>query len=174
MAGIEWTGRKCYWQEEREKVGNGRAEGSPATGDGGRAAASLIPDIDDLGSGFLLEPDARSHLWKLRLERSYVGGLHVNSLHAADLQWCVSFRCYSKVSYIYTYIHSFSDSFSIQVITEYWVGFPMLNSRSLWVIYSIYNGVYVNAKLPIHPYPPSFPLGNHKFASEISESVSVL
>ena len=32
----------------------GRAEGSPAVGDGGQAAISLMPDIDGTGSGSLL------------------------------------------------------------------------------------------------------------------------
>ena len=33
--------------EEREEVGDGRAEGSPpAIGDGGQAAISLTPDVD--------------------------------------------------------------------------------------------------------------------------------
>ena len=32
--------------EEEEEVGDGRAEGSSATGDGGQAATSLMPDID--------------------------------------------------------------------------------------------------------------------------------
>ena len=68
MAGIEWTGRKCYWQEEGEKVGNGRAEGLSVTGDGAQAATSLTPDVDGIGSGFLLEPDTHSHLWKLQIE----------------------------------------------------------------------------------------------------------
>ena len=37
-----------------------------------------------------------------------------------DLRYGASFRCIPKsVSYTYTYIHSFSDSFSIQVVTEY-------------------------------------------------------
>ena len=43
-------------------MGDGRAEGSPAIGDGERAAMSLMPDIDGTGSGSLLELDARSHL----------------------------------------------------------------------------------------------------------------
>ena len=43
-------------------VGNGRAEGSSAIGDGGQAATSLMSDIDGPGSGAMLEPDARSHL----------------------------------------------------------------------------------------------------------------
>ena len=38
-----------------------------------------------------------------------------------DLQYCVSFRCTAKwIGYTYTYICSFSDSFPILVITEYW------------------------------------------------------
>ena len=43
-------------------MGNGRAEGSSATGDRGQAAASLVSDIDGPGSGSMLEPAARSHL----------------------------------------------------------------------------------------------------------------
>ena len=34
--------------EEREEVGDGRAEGSSATGDGGQAAISLTPDVDGM------------------------------------------------------------------------------------------------------------------------------
>ena len=45
-AGIEWTGKKSYCLEEGEEVGDGRAEGSSAIGDGGQAAMSLTPDID--------------------------------------------------------------------------------------------------------------------------------
>ena len=37
-------------------------------------------------------------------------------------------------SVIYTPIHSFLDFFPIQVITEYWVGFPALYSRFLLAI----------------------------------------
>ena len=36
-------------------MGNGRAEGSSATGDGGQAAVSLTPDVDGTGSGSLLD-----------------------------------------------------------------------------------------------------------------------
>ena len=43
-------------------MGDGRAEGSSAIGDGGQAAISLTPDIDGTGSGSLLEPDARSQI----------------------------------------------------------------------------------------------------------------
>ena len=43
-------------------MGDGRDEGSSATGDGGQAAMSLMPDADGTGSISLLEPHARSHL----------------------------------------------------------------------------------------------------------------
>ena len=43
-------------------MGNGRAEGSSATGDGGQAAVSLTPDVDGTGSGSLLEPNVCSYL----------------------------------------------------------------------------------------------------------------
>ena len=43
-------------------MGEGGAEGSSLTGDGGRAAISLPPDADGTGSGSLLEPDARLRL----------------------------------------------------------------------------------------------------------------
>ena len=61
-----------------------------------------------------------------------------------DLQCCVSFRGTAKwFSYTYTYICSFSDSFSIEVITECWVEFPALYSRPLLGIYFIYSSVYM-------------------------------
>ena len=41
-------------------VGDGRAEGSSAFGDGGQAAVSLSPD--GTGSGSLLESDAQLYL----------------------------------------------------------------------------------------------------------------
>ena len=70
------------------------------------------------------------------------------------LHCCVSFRCIAKsFSYIYTYIYSFSDSFPIQVITEYWIEFLVLYSRSLLIIYYIYQCIYVNPNLLIYPTP---------------------
>ena len=36
-------------------MGDGRAEGSSAIGDGGQAVMSLLPDADGRGSGSLLE-----------------------------------------------------------------------------------------------------------------------
>ena len=43
-------------------MGDGRAEGLSAIGDGGRAAISLTPDMGGTESGSLLEPDAHLHL----------------------------------------------------------------------------------------------------------------
>ena len=43
-------------------MGDGRAEGSSAIGDGGQAAISLMPDADGIGSDSLLGPDAHLHL----------------------------------------------------------------------------------------------------------------
>ena len=36
-------------------MGDGRAEGPSAIGDGGQAAVSLMPDVDGTGSGSLLD-----------------------------------------------------------------------------------------------------------------------
>ena len=43
-------------------MGHGKAEGSLATGDRGKASISLMPDADGTGSGALVEPDACSCL----------------------------------------------------------------------------------------------------------------
>ena len=43
-------------------MGDGRAKGSSAIGDGGRAAISLMPHADGTGADTLLESDACSHL----------------------------------------------------------------------------------------------------------------
>ena len=42
------------WRE-REGVGDDRAEGSSAMGNGGQPAISLMPDVDGTGSGSLLD-----------------------------------------------------------------------------------------------------------------------
>ena len=62
-----------------------------------------------------------------------------------DLQCCVSFSCTATwFSYTHTYIHSFSDSFPIYVITENWAGYPVQYSRFLLVICLIYSSVCVS------------------------------
>ena len=55
----------------------------------------------------------------------------------------MSFRCTKWISYTYTYIQSFLDSFPIWVIKEYRVEFSVLYSRFLLVIYFIYSSVYM-------------------------------
>ena len=48
----------------------------------------------------------------------------------------ISFKCTgNRFSFIYTCIHSFSDYLPIQIITEYWVQVPVLQSRSSLIIY---------------------------------------
>ena len=46
-------------------MGDGRAEGSSATGDGGQAGVSLMPDIDGTGSGSLVDSILSTLLKKL-------------------------------------------------------------------------------------------------------------
>ena len=92
-----------------------------------------------------------------------------------DLQCFASFRYTTKwISYTYTYAHSFLDSFPIKAITEYWIEFPVLYSRNLFVIYFIYSSVYMSLPIsqfiPPHPVPP----GNQKFIFYICNSISVL
>ena len=53
-AGILWTDKMIYWLEEGEEMGDGRADGSSAAGDGGQAAISLTSDIDGIRSGSFL------------------------------------------------------------------------------------------------------------------------
>ena len=46
------------------------------------------------------------------------------------------FHCTTKeISYTSTYIHSYLEPFPIEVITKYWVEFPVLSYRSLLVIF---------------------------------------
>ena len=54
QAGTEWTGKKSYWLEEREEVGDGRPEGSLAIWDGVQVAVSLMPDVNGTVSRSLL------------------------------------------------------------------------------------------------------------------------
>ena len=65
-AGTEWTGKMSYWLEDGKKVGDGRAEGSSATGNGRQAAMSLMSDVDG----------THVHIFK----SSQLEGLHVGDL----------------------------------------------------------------------------------------------
>ena len=81
------------------------------------------------------------------------------SWNITDLQCCVTFSRTAKwISY--TYIHSFLDSFPIQAITEHWVEYPMLYSRSLLVTYFIYSSVHVQRRR-WHPTPVLLPGKSH-------------
>ena len=71
----------------------------------------------------------------------------------------------------YTHIHSFSDPFAIQIITEYWGEFPVLYSRSLLASHSVYHIVYMPVLNPQSIPPPPSPLVN---ISLFSKSVSLL
>ena len=46
-------------------MGDGRAEGSSATGDRGQAVMSLTPDTDGTGSGYLLDSILSTSLEKM-------------------------------------------------------------------------------------------------------------
>ena len=87
------------------------------------------------------------------------------------LQCCIFFRYTAKrFSYMYTHIHSFSDSFPILVITEYWIGFTMVYSRYFLAIYFIYSSSYMLIPTSWFIPPLTFPLWYHKL---VLESVSV-
>ena len=54
LQNLNWKGKKCYWLQEGEKEGDGRAEGSSAIGAVRQVAISLRPDVDGSGSDSLL------------------------------------------------------------------------------------------------------------------------
>ena len=75
--------------------------------------------------------------------------------------------------YLHIYIHTYRSTlrlFLIQAITEYWVAFPELYSRSFLVIYFIYSSVYTS--VPIFNLSPTH--CNHKFVFYICDSISIL
>ena len=80
----------------------------------------------------------------------------------------------SKVTQLYTYIHSFL----LQFILGAWIGFPVLYSRSLLIIYSKYNTnrlhllIPNSQSIPLHlpPLPHSHSL---IITSQFSRSVSL-
>ena len=69
-AGTQGTGNKSYLLEEGEDVGDGRAEGLSAIGDGGRAAISLTPYMT-------AHANIHSHLWKPETWRFVCSGLNI-------------------------------------------------------------------------------------------------
>ena len=79
--------------------------------------------------------------------------------------WAHSLRCIAKW-FSYACIYSFSKSFPILFIIEYWTEFPLLYNKPLLVTYFKCSSVYMSIPncqsiLPHYPSPP----GNHKFCS---------
>ena len=77
-----------------------------------------------------------------------------------DLQCCDNFCSTTNwFSYTCKHIHSLSDSFPAWSITEYWVEFSMLYSKSPLISHSIYQGVHMPSP-NIHsiPLPLTWPL----------------
>ena len=73
-----------------------------------------------------------------------------------DLQSWDHFCCTTKwFSHTQTHIHSLLDSFPTNLITEHWVEFPVLYSRSPLANHSI----DLHVHMPI-PHPPSIPPWN--------------
>ena len=70
--------------------------------------------------------------------------------------------------------HTLLSDWHFHCLTEYWVEFTVLYSRSVLIICYMYISVYM--LIPVHNLssPLPFPFGNHKFVVEVSESVSVL
>ena len=72
-------------------MGDGRAEGSSATGDGGQAGVSLMPDNDGTGSGSLLDSVQSTLLTKRSSDvcvPPVMSGLGVKILYYHTLQYC--------------------------------------------------------------------------------------
>ena len=80
---------------------------------------------------------------------------------------------YSKVTQLYTYIHSFLSYFPLQFITGYWIQFLGLYSRTLLFIHFIYNGLHQLIPLS-HPFLPDPLLVGHRSILYAYEPVSVL
>ena len=88
-----------------------------------------------------------------------------------DLQCSVSFCCIAKsVIHIYIQIYSSLYSFSIHVIIEYWVEFPVLHTRLLLVIYFLCSSVYMS--MLIFQFTPSLPFSPSVTVSLFSTSVT--
>ena len=64
---------------------------------------------------------------------------------------------------IYVYVHSFSDSFPIQVLTEHWGEFPVIHRRSFrWSV--LYTVLSIGQSLsPYSSLPSAFPSGSRRF-----------
>ena len=65
-------------------------------------------------------------------------------------------QCDSVIHTCYMHIHSFSDSFLIQIITEYQVEVPVGQS------FHIPQCAHAKPKPPVHPSLTPVPFGNHR------------
>ena len=95
-----------------------------------------------------------SHVFLFQYSLSYLGehlliAFFFYYWNIVDLQYCVSFRYSAKwliymcvCVYICIYIFS-SDYFPLQVTIKYWIYFPVLYSKSLLLIYFMYNSLYL-------------------------------
>ena len=77
-----------------------------------------------------------------------LGSFHLFYWNIVDLQCCVNFCCMAMwisyvcvCVYIYTHTHSFSYAFPLRFIPGYWIQFPVLYSRTLF-IHPIYNRMF--------------------------------
>ena len=94
-----------------------------------------------------------------------------------DLQYCVRFVVQQSESlniHIYSLFFFFLDSFPIQVITEYWKGFPVLVNRFFKIICFICISVSMSNLISKFIPPRPFPTGNHVFVFYICDSNSAL
>ena len=66
-------------------MGDGRAEGSSATGDGGQEGVSLMPDIDGTGSALLPNSILSTFLKKQSSDVWVHPGLEMKVLHSCTL-----------------------------------------------------------------------------------------
>ena len=71
-------------------MGDGRAEGSSATGDGGQAGVSLMPDTDGTGSDSLLDSVLSTLLTKRSGDVCVHPGPGVKILYYHTLQYCTA------------------------------------------------------------------------------------
>ena len=82
-----------------------------------------------------------------------------------------AFLLYSKVIRLCVYIY-FSYSFPLWFITGYWIQFPVLYSRTLLFIHSVYNSLHLlMSNSQSIPPPPHLPLGNHKSVLYVNQFI---
>ena len=79
--------------------------------------------------------------------------IYFKSFIVVDLQGCDNFWCTTKwFSHTYPHIHSHSDSFPTEIITEYWVECSV--QVPIGQLFHILQCTYASPKPPIHPSHP--------------------